>query len=92
MADLTALAEIAYYKKDGKKLVKWINENQDEIIKTIEKKGDIILSDIPVLDSKQKEGLIKEGYIKVERDIKVKGKKDSTIISFDDFYLELKVK
>ena len=80
------------FKKDGKKLVKWINENQEEIIKTIEKKGDIVLSDIPVLDSKQKEGLIKEGYIKVERDIKVKGKKDSTIISFDDFYLELKVK
>jgi len=80
------------FKKDGKKLVKWINESQDEIIKKIEKKGDVILSDIPVLDSKQKEGLLKEGYIKVEKDIKVKGKKDSTILSFDDFYLEIKAK
>jgi valyl-tRNA synthetase len=77
------------FKKDGKKLVKWINENQEKIIKMIEKDGDIIVSDIPVLDFSQKEGLIKEGYIQVEKDIKVKGKKDSTILSFDDFYLEL---
>ena len=29
---------------------------------------------------------------KFEKEFKVKGKKDSTIISFDDFYLEIKVK
>ena len=79
------------FKKDGKKLVKWINESQDEIIKKIDKDGDITLSDIPILSSNQKEGLIKEGYIQVVKDTKVKGKKDSTILSFDDFYLELKV-
>jgi valyl-tRNA synthetase len=80
------------FKKDGEKLVKWINENKDRIIKKIEKNGDILFSDIPILDSRQKGGLIEEGFIKVEKDIKVKGKKYSTILSFDDFYLELKVK
>ena len=78
-------------KKDGKKLVKWINESQDKIINKIEKDGDISLLDIPLLNLDKKEGLIKEGYIKVEKDNKVKGKKDSTILSFDKFYLELKV-
>ncbi len=80
------------FKKDGKKLVQWINENQNEIIKKIEKKGDFKISDIPVFSSKEKQGLLKEGYIKVEKETKVKGKKDSTILSFDNFYLELKVK
>jgi hypothetical protein len=79
------------FKKEAKKLLRWINKSQDEIIKKIEKKGDVLISDIPVIDSKQKEGLLKKGYIKVEKEIKVKGKKDSTILSFDDFYLEMKV-
>jgi valyl-tRNA synthetase len=78
-------------KKDGKKLVKWINENQDEIIKKIEDRGDVIFSDISVLDLDQKKGLLKEGFIKIEKDIKVKGKKDSSVFSFNEFYLELKV-
>jgi valyl-tRNA synthetase len=79
-------------KKEGKKLVKWINESQDEIIKKIEKKGDISLSDISVLKTDQKDSLIKDGYIEVKKDAKIKGKKDSTILSFDNFYLELKAK
>jgi valyl-tRNA synthetase len=79
------------FKKDGKRLIKWIDENQEEIIKEIEDKGDIYLSDIPVLDSSKKKGLIKEGYVQIQKEIKVKGKKDSTILTFDDFYLEMKV-
>ncbi len=78
------------FKTDGKKLAEWINEKQDEIIKKIEKKGDITISEIPVLKSGKKEGLLKEGYIQIKKDIKVKGKKDSTILTFDGFYLELK--
>jgi len=80
------------FKKDGKKLVKWINNNQNKIIKKIEGDGDVILSDIPVIGSDEKKGLLKEGYIQVKKEVKVKGKKDSTILSFDNFYLELKVK
>ena len=77
------------FKKDGKKIIKWIVENQTEIIKKIEQKGDVFLSEVKSLDLKQKIGLLKEGYIKIEKEIKVKGKKDSTILSFDNFYLEL---
>jgi valyl-tRNA synthetase len=79
------------FKKDGKEFAQWINDNQDDIIGQLEEKGDIEISEVPVIESKQKDGLLKEGFIKVEKDIKVKGKKDSTILSFDKFYLELRV-
>jgi valyl-tRNA synthetase len=79
------------FKQDGKKLAEWINVKQEEIIKKIEKNGDIIISEIPVIKSDKKEGLLKEGYIQIKKDTKVKGKKDSTILSFDGFYLELKL-
>ena len=79
------------FKKDGKKFAQWINDNQDDIISQLEEKGDIVLSEVPVIDSNQKDGLLQEGFIRVEKDIKVKGKKDSTILSFDKFYLELRV-
>ena len=78
------------FKKDGKKLVQWINENQKDIIKKIEKKGDILVSDIPVIDSSQKKGLIKEGYLEFKKDVTVKGKKDSNVLFFDKFYVEVK--
>jgi len=78
-------------KRDGKTLVNWINENQEEIIEKIEQKGDISLSDISVLNSNKKDGIIKEGFVKIQKEIKVKGKKDSIILPFDNFYLELKV-
>jgi len=80
------------FKQDGKKLVDWISKNQEDIIKQIEEKGDFQISEIPILKSSLKRGLIKEGYIQVQKDFKVKGKKDSIIISFDGFYLEIKEK
>ncbi len=79
------------FKKDGEKLVQWINENQEDIIKKIEKTGDILASDIPGIDSSQKQCLIKEGYIEFKKDITVKGKKDSNVLFFDNFYVEVKV-
>ena len=80
------------FKQNGKILAEWISKNKDGIIKEIKEKGDLQISDIPVLKSSLKQGLIKEGYIQVLKDFKVKGKKDSIIISFDDFYLEIKEK
>jgi len=79
------------FKKDGKNLINWINENQGEIIEKIKQKGDISLSDISVLNSNKKDGIIKEGFVDIQKEIKVKGKKDSIILTFDKFYLELKV-
>jgi len=80
------------FKNDGKKLIKWISENQDKIIKIIKEKGDIIISDVSVLDSNLKKELLTEGYIQIQKEIKVKGKKDSKIIAFDGFYLEIQGK
>jgi len=77
------------FKKDGKKIADWINKNQDKIINSIEKNGDYQISDITVIDSDSNEGLLKSSYIKIEKEVKIKGK-DSKIVKFDDFYLEIK--
>ena len=79
------------FKKESKKINKWIGENQNDLIKKIEKKGDIFWSDIPVVESKiSNEGLIANGYIKIIKDFVIKGKKDSHIFHFDEFYIEFK--
>ena len=78
------------FKNDGKKIINWIKENKDEIIKIIEERGDIKISEIPIIKSDNKERLIKEGFIEIQKDFSVRGKKDSSIVSFDSFYLELK--
>jgi hypothetical protein len=36
--------------------------------------------------------LLKTGFIKVKREVGLKGKKESTIVSFDGFYVELEMK
>ena len=79
------------FKNDGKKIVKWINDNQNEIISKIMSHGDVKLSEIPVIKTNKDEDLLKNGYIKVEKEVHVKGR-DSVIISFNGFYLELKEK
>ncbi|MDH7507733.1 MAG: class I tRNA ligase family protein, partial [Candidatus Thermoplasmatota archaeon] len=78
------------FKQDGKKIINWISKNHDEIIKKIEKDGDIKVTEIPGFTSNFKEGLIKQGFVQIKKDFKLKGKKDSIIISFEDFYLEFK--
>jgi len=79
-------------KTDSKKIAEWIQKHQETIMSTIEKNGDFFLSDIPDFKSKKKEGLLKAGFIQVKREAGVKGKKDSSIISFNGFYLEIKRK
>ncbi len=76
------------FKNDSKKIINWINSNQDKIIEKISKIGDINVSDIPGVDSNFKEKLLKDGLVQVKKEIKIKGKKESRIISFDGFYLE----
>lgn len=79
------------FKNDSKKIVKWIRDNQEQIIKTIEEKGDIFISDIPVSDANIKEGLLNNGYIQVTKKTRIKGKKESNILPFDGFYVEFEV-
>jgi valyl-tRNA synthetase len=78
------------FKKESGKLTKWIGEHQDELIKTIEEHGDVRWSEIPIVDKQTSdEPLIKNGYIQVKKETKVKGKKDKGVLQFDDFYIEV---
>ena len=79
-----------YLKNDSKKLIDWILKNQKDIIEKIETKGDIKLSEIPVINIKTSENLVKDDFIKLKKEAKIKGKKDISITKFDKFYLEYK--
>ena len=73
------------FKKESGKLIKWIDEHQDELIKIIENHGDIRWSEIPIVDIKNPdEPLIKNGYIQVKKE-----KKNKRILQFDGFYVEV---
>ena len=80
-------------KNQSQEIIKLIKENQKELIKKIEDKGDIPLSSFfpagSSFDSNEK--LIEGEYIHIKKDITIKDKKDSRLLSFDGFYLELKV-
>jgi valyl-tRNA synthetase len=79
------------FKADSKKVTTWINEHQKEIIKKIQKSGDISWADIPGADPKHsKEKLIVGGYLQLIKEQGIKGKKDTHIFHFDDFYVEFK--
>jgi valyl-tRNA synthetase len=75
------------FKKDSKILVKWLNDNQDYIISRLEKDGDISSSDTPIKDISKNVFMIKDGYFKIEKEIRIKGKKETHVLSFNDFYL-----
>jgi valyl-tRNA synthetase len=80
------------FKTESSVISQWIKNHQEEIIKKIGNQGDIFLSDIPGITVKKREGLLKTGFIKVKREVGLKGKKESTIVSFDGFYVELERK
>jgi hypothetical protein len=52
----------------------------------------MLISEIPGIKVVKKEGLLKAGYVQVKRQPGLKGKKGSTILSFDGFYVELQRK
>jgi len=77
------------FKKESKEIIKWIENNQDVIINKIEKKRDITWSDIPITrDSNLKYGLIEKGYLKIIRESRVKGKRDTRLFHFGEFYVD----
>jgi valyl-tRNA synthetase len=80
------------FKTDSNKISHWIKEHQEELIKTIDSKGDMLILEIPGVKVGTKEGLLKAGYVQVKREAGLKGKKGSTILSFDGFYVELQRK
>jgi len=77
------------FKTESTQIIQWIKDHQHELIAKIDNDGDVFLSEIPGMKEKKKEGLLKAGYIQVKRAAGLKGKKGSTILSFDDFYVEI---
>ena len=77
------------FKTDSQKISQWIKAHQKELIKKIEQGKDIFLSETLGVTVKKNEGLVQGGYVQTKQEIGVKGKKGSTILSFDGFYLEL---
>lgn len=58
----------------------------------IESGKDVLISEIPGIKTKTKDALHKSGYLKIKREVGLKGKKGSTIVSFDGYYVELERK
>lgn len=76
------------FKTESQKIIQWIKDNQEQVIKIIEKKGDISLAEIPTSTIKGKYELVKDGFLEVKKEIKIKGKQKSMVLSFQGFYLE----
>jgi valyl-tRNA synthetase len=75
-----------FFKEESKKIIEWIDNNQDNIIRKIEEEGDVPISDI--IPDGPKEGLVQKGFITLEREIGIKGRK-TKLVPFKEFYLEL---
>ncbi len=80
------------FKDESSRIVQWIKTHQEELITKIENGKDVLISEIPGIKTKTKEALNKSGYLQMKREVGVKGKKGSTIISFDGYYVELERK
>jgi len=76
------------FKKESKKIIEWIKEKQERLIKKYTKNGDIYWSDIPPAGLKKSKGLEKEGYITVIRELAIVAK-DGTKLEhlYDDVYI-----
>ncbi len=72
-------------KDKSKEVARWIAEHKSEIIKKIETDGDITWKDIGIADLEG--SLIREGYIKVEKEVKIKGEEGNVINLYDAVYL-----
>ncbi len=79
------------FKQDSKKIIAWLEKNKEKATKLIEEKGDIMLSDIFNVESDDNVGLLKNGYLTVEKDVLSKKNQNLHILPFTDFYLEMEV-
>jgi len=77
------------FKNDSSLIVQWIKTHQEELIETIDRGKDVSISEIPGVKTKTKETLHRSGYLQVKREVGLKGKKGSTMVSFDGVYVEL---
>ncbi|MEM4258145.1 MAG: valine--tRNA ligase [Candidatus Thermoplasmatota archaeon] len=70
----------------------WLEKNQSLIIQKLQDSGDIPFSDVPlnIPHSIKDDYLVKDGYIRLEKEARIHGKQKNIVRKFDTFYLELK--
>jgi valyl-tRNA synthetase len=83
------------FRQDAKKITEWIKTNNDAMIQIYEKKGSLAWNDIiPPAELKTiktpQDDPLDEGYLTLEKTPVLLGKKTSTVIQLEDFYMELK--
>ncbi|MFH1013212.1 MAG: hypothetical protein V1769_01740, partial [Thermoplasmatota archaeon] len=62
----------------------------DELIRIIEETGDLTWKAFPgELIEKSSESLIENKFVTIKKEPQIIGKKDKTLIQFDDIYLEV---
>ncbi len=77
------------FKKESKKIIAYIQKNQQKLISHIKKHGDLTWQDIPAASGADaSDKLVENGYISVEKNMHIKGKKDTNILQFDNIYIE----
>ncbi len=81
-------------KQESSNFQAWLEQNHAVVIDKLQKDGDMIMSDVPLALPKsiQNEYLIRDGYIKLEKESVVSGNKKNIILQFEHFYLELQKK
>ncbi len=78
-------------KSQSKPVTDWVKAHQSDLIAKIEKDGDLTFADLPGMKAPTPdESLIKNGFLTLKKEIQIKGKKGSTILRFDDIYVEIK--
>jgi valyl-tRNA synthetase len=78
-------------KAQSKTVTDWIKTHQNDLITHLEKHGDLTFKDLPdATVPTPNESLIKNGFLTLKKEIQIKGKKGSTILHFDDIYVEIK--
>jgi hypothetical protein len=78
------------FRTESQKLSQWIKDNQTQIIHKIEVGEKVLTSEISGLTVAKKQDLLQAGYITVKRSVGLRGKKDSSIVSFAGFYVEIR--
>jgi valyl-tRNA synthetase len=77
------------FKNESKKIIDYIKQNQDELIKKINQNKDLKWSDIKSISKDTDEKLLENKYIKIKKETHLEDKKENILIKIDEYYIEL---
>ncbi len=77
-------------KQHAKTIINYIKNNQDDLKTIIEETGDLTWDAFPKMPvDNPSESLLKNNLVTVKKELQIIGKKDKSIIQFDNMYLEI---